>query len=747
MSGIIERLREHFQSTPSIGTKRTPVSNSSMTLCTTCAALDFKKILRDGLPDAKKISLGTLPDISKKSGRCAFCRLVSDLIRRRWRLDDFPGADIQGTSCFVSARGCGTLDPNLDERKEAHRLYIHASRPLSVGIALMAAKALLYLDIQLLEEDSRKVARSKDLHGRRIKDTMDIHLVKRWINLCEHAHGEACSTVWWKSGDEDLPEFVRMLDVVQMALVHAGRGCRYVALSYVWGGPGEDYWTSAANVKARTRRFGVEESAQPATIVDAIHLTRQIGERYLWVDALCIIQDSQEDKAAQISIMDRVYGRAALTIVAAGGTSVRDGIPGVRAGSRMLDQHVECVQGLHLSIPLPPLREAVVGSTWNTRGWTFQEDLLSRRRLYLTKHQIYFECTRDVWCEDLVAESKTLQGSSHPMRYSGTNIFPHTPDETLTMNERGYENAVEEYTQRHLTVESDIIDAITALTNALTRALEPAGSNPRDAFRFGMWIRTLDLSLLWQPRLNAVHTRRIVTNAKYSRWPSWAWSGWKGAVQYQVESHMLDGSDQDVHPLPAESLVAVWNLVDEDGEIVLLDVKQIPPSWSVDEDTDKHPPEPEKYVPSQSHPSDLVLDFLPPRGTLIFRTQCAHFRVLKLDDGMLADPSQATASTIFHIVPVDHVMVSPHFAGRIILPVSTSSSTVFELVVLSRCDGLRGLWDENVWGERYYGCMLHVMAVQRMRNEARVSERVGVGLVVESAWMKSGAEERVVLLA
>lgn len=743
MSGIIGRLREQLQFL-SIGAKDTDVSNREATLCTTCAALDLKKILRDGLSDAKAVSLGTLLDITEKSDRCAFCRLIADLIRRRWRLDDFPDADVQGTHFSISARPCGTLIPDLDEKKKAHRLYIRAARTLDITIALMAANAALHLDIQLLEEDSRKVARSKDLHGRRIKDKVDIHLIKRWMKLCEQGHGEACETVWWKSGYEDLPEFVRMVDVIQMALVHVGRNCRYVALSYVWGGPGEDYWTSLANAKARGLPSGLEESVLPATIVDAIQLTRQIGERYLWVDSLCIIQDSQEDKAAQISIMDRIYGRAALTIIAATGASVRAGLPGIGARSRMLNQHVECVQGLHLSIPLPPLSEAAADSTWNTRGWTYQEALLSRRRLCFTKHQIYFECEQDVWCEDLVAESKTLQRASHPMRYSGLNLTPLASFKTVGMDLRGYLVAIEQYSQRQLTLDSDVMPAATALTNAMTRALEPPGSNPKEAFRFGMWISNLDLSLLWQPRFNAIHTRRIMPNADRSYWPSWAWSGWKGAVQYGNESQMLDGTDTDPHAVPAESLVTVWHLVDEDGTIVQLDVTRIPPSWSVDENADGL--RPYKYIPSQSHPSDLVLDFLPPSGTLVFRTQCARFQVLKLvDDGSLPDPSKATAHAIFHIIPVDEV--SPHYAGRIILPASIPSPSILEFIVLSRCDGLKGLSDESKWGKIFYGCMLHVMAVQRMRDDSRVSERVGVGLIVESAWMESRAEERVVLLA
>ena len=81
-----------------------------------------------------------------------------------------------------------------------------------------------------------------------------------------------------------------------------------------------------------------------------------------------------------------------------------------------------------------------------------------------------------------------------------------------------------------------------------------------------------------------------------------------------------------------------------------------------------------------------------------------------------------------------------------ILPASTPSPSVFELV-LSRCDSPVGFWDESKWGTRYYGRMLHVMALQSMRCDPRVSERTGLSVVVESAWMESGAEERVVLLA
>jgi hypothetical protein len=78
----------------------------------------------------------------------------------------------------------------------------------------------------------------------------------------------------------------------------------------------------------------------PKTFQDAITLTRQQDYRYLWIDALCIVQDNDSDKSAQIQIMDTIFTRASFTIAAASGGDANAGLRGVMEGSRNIVQHI-----------------------------------------------------------------------------------------------------------------------------------------------------------------------------------------------------------------------------------------------------------------------------------------------------------------------------------------------------------------------------------------------------------------------
>ncbi|OJA20974.1 hypothetical protein AZE42_09178, partial [Rhizopogon vesiculosus] len=439
-------------------------------ICSACSALDLRTILQYGIPKKHAIPLGQLTDILDKYDQCGMCRLVVAVVRRKWRLDELSGINIAGITCALCTvdRSPHILDAVSPEQKDI-RLYIHTSgRTLNESIGLNDMHSSPQPEIHLLEEDASKVGRTKELHGRRVSQGVDIDLLKSWIHICENGHRERCETVWWRSPDDVLPKSVRVLDVARMAIVPAPPACRFVALSYVWGGPGEHYWTTRANLKQRSRRGGLDVSLLPGTISDTIQLTSQLNERYLWIDALCIVQDDPEDKSVQIGVMELIYGSAVFTIFAADSTSARDPLPGVRPGSRDPRQQVTRIQGLHLAVP-NFLNQAIASSVWNQRGWTYQEVMLSRRRLFFTAQQVSFECKEDLWCEGVVAEPVGYPRTAIPSDGHGGRIF----ERVQLIGNQAYLNAyagiIKEITQRKFTVESDIVDAITALLNALKK--------------------------------------------------------------------------------------------------------------------------------------------------------------------------------------------------------------------------------------------------------------------------------------
>ena len=107
---------------------------------------------------------------------------------------------------------------------------------------------------------------------------------------------------------------------------------KIITLGFVWGTNAQRLILTEANI-ARLRTPGsLQLERLPQTIVDAVNVVQMLGERYLSVDALCIIQDDEDDFEARIP----ATGLALLTIVAGASIDVKSRLPGVRPGSRSL---------------------------------------------------------------------------------------------------------------------------------------------------------------------------------------------------------------------------------------------------------------------------------------------------------------------------------------------------------------------------------------------------------------------------
>lgn len=154
---------------------------------------------------------------------------------------------------------------------------------------------------------------------------------------------------------------------------------RYIALSYCWG-PAEKNLTTTLNNIANWK-VQIQWAMLPQTIVDAIEITRALGIRYLWVDALCIIQGPGGDWSTEAEKMGSVYGGAFLTIAAAQGRDVSHGLC-----RRSNNHQFNSVYNLHRR--QTPLGEEPLYS----RAWALQERMLSPRVLIVGSSTLYWEC-------------------------------------------------------------------------------------------------------------------------------------------------------------------------------------------------------------------------------------------------------------------------------------------------------------------------------------------------------------------
>lgn len=289
--------------------------------------------------------------------------------------------------------------------------------------------------------------------------------------------------------DKDLPPFwdsdrgamlpdVMVIDCCSRRVVAAQPGCHYVALSYVWGS---------------NRSRDVDESFQqdlhgrrlPQVVQDAMKVVRMLGMQFLWVDRYCINNTEPATKYYMISNMDAIYEAAYLTIIAASGSDDEYGLPSVSKS------HKELEGGF-----VPPWssvyhrhHKQIEQSAWSKRGWTYQEGLLSRRRLIFT----------DVCV--------TLHYRGNDRVSSSSGIFFH----------------INEYSKRSLTYTSDMLNAFLGVLRAYERSWPPAMHVWGVPFLLDSDgnIGQPGYGLLWRGDLG-YSLRRI------QGLPSWTWAGWNG---------------------------------------------------------------------------------------------------------------------------------------------------------------------------------------------------------------------------
>ncbi|KAH6646792.1 heterokaryon incompatibility protein-domain-containing protein [Truncatella angustata] len=482
-------------------------------LCDTCQHVK----LEDYLYQAKypgTVELGRFQDVAKKSD-CPLCRLVIQALniysRQYWKAGVYPvevcylGWHVEKSNQPVLDVWFNSTSETLPDGMWGHSTTLGQIIPLYQPLAHTASEAGVIGRTQLVGEK------------------IDISRLRGWMNSCASFHGPNCNPP--KLHITERPDLrLLLVDVRRMRLAECDWGSRYVALSYVWG-------SSKSLVCTKTNIHHLQKDGSlrklrgelPRAINDAIDLTDAVGEAYLWVDALCIIQDDNSSKDVYISRMNQIYGNAYVTLVTLNGLSDDSALPGV-THSRILVQSPVEINGLHLVPRLPELSFVEQFSAWSRRAWTFQEGILSRRCLYFAEHQVFWQCRTAYQAEDNADDHD--QDVSDFGRGRRVNALDRESGNDRRMQFNIFESLVKQYSPRDVTFSADALNAFAGILSAMT---ESFGWK----FAYALPESLFDLALLWRPMFSATMRPRWSSGQSEESFctsPTWCWTSWRGDI-------------------------------------------------------------------------------------------------------------------------------------------------------------------------------------------------------------------------
>ncbi|KAF2397091.1 HET-domain-containing protein [Trichodelitschia bisporula] len=461
---------------------------------------------------AHTLHLGEFKSLDIRSD-CPLCRLIFyvfptdeldeqyELAERAFYLRPFPAYDRQSNSerdvpAEVKAKYAVWFGVVTSERESQARMT-----ELDSMVMRDAVNDAFSLSVAPGFRDERLA-----LRARPVDPTVDYARLRHWLKQCAESHDTHCRRTW----DDALIPTTRMIDVQARRVVPCPSPCEYVALSYVWGG-------------IHPADGALEAGTLPKTIEDAITVTKGLGCKYLWVDALCVDQKPTPQQKTQLAMMDVIYSCAMTTIIAVSGKHSNTGLPGVSLAR--VPQAVDGIEGRDFRTVGPVYEAALYGSEYWTRAWTVQEIFFACCRLIFARDQVHFLCNSSAFCE-AVDEETDPGGYLRGPRAEGTNALKATQalqsqpsrDESLPA-ETEYRSTLALYTERRMTHDSDSLNAFRGILHWLRKSCFSAD------FVCGLPLREFPQALRWFHPWDVKPKRRPA-------FPSWSWAGWAGRVTY-----------------------------------------------------------------------------------------------------------------------------------------------------------------------------------------------------------------------
>ncbi|KFY31157.1 hypothetical protein V493_01333 [Pseudogymnoascus sp. VKM F-4281 (FW-2241)] len=406
-------------------------------------------------------------------------------------------------------------------RKIEARLYLlneNAPSSLSIQNWVSNSKQLLWLNLpgKVCTDCNYGIALRLNFESCFLPESADCYddlpdvfnIARNWLSNCIESH-DLCKS----DGDGTLPTRLISITGESLRLVQTSgylHRPRYAALSHSWGSLDFIKLTSK---DLDTYMEAVPIERFPKTFKDAIEITQRLGLDYLWIDSLCIIQDSLDDWQKESSKMSSVFGGSTITIAA---SSARDGSQGcfmkqpdfgggLRA--RITDGELRRVQDFRGE---RDYERSTVEAHLGTRAWALQEKMLPSRTIHFGDRGAFWECRTKIASEYL------------PDGYPNQLVRP-------LVNRKGnlqdiWLQIVELYSAANLTFGKDKLPALSGVARA--------GYNETgDDYLAGLWRDKLEEQLCWS-RLR--YGSSMMRPRPAWRAPTWSWASIDGEVTWHT---------------------------------------------------------------------------------------------------------------------------------------------------------------------------------------------------------------------
>lgn len=322
----------------------------------------------------------------------------------------------------------------------------------------------------------------------------------------------------------------------------------YATLSHCWG--------TSRMITATTQNIGrlkkqIPLLDLPKTFSDALQFIKSIGISFIWIDSLCIIQDSVKDWESESRTMLQVYRHAECNLAAASSKDSHGGLFSERnyailpSGWFEMDNNIPEVKGTWCAVPTFYFKhefdKQIGSSRLMSRGWVFQERAASRRVIAFGQDQVFWDCSELLESDVLPSHRITLYHHSDENRGSGYDVMgmavpkilsPGVPKSFRSLGKGlvAWPFIVQRYSACAFTFNKDNAVAILGVAQMMSNALKVQPTAVSTAYWAGLWLQDMYRQLAWR-----------VTRAglrKNSDAPSWSWLSIHGPVEWTSPSDL-----------------------------------------------------------------------------------------------------------------------------------------------------------------------------------------------------------------